>query len=136
MFLFNFYLQQKRAWKLYIFHKLMKIFIWICNVTNMWNDFFIFQHYSVVTDLFISLAKKYIIFWKYYVIIHRNNIFELTYYMIIIDAKRHSLELISVYFKKTKFTLLKSVYFHFKTPTKQMLVYNFAKILCNARARL
>ena len=30
---------------------------------------------------------------------------------------------ISVFFKKTKFTLLKFIYFHYKTPPKQILVF-------------
>ena len=32
--------------------------------------------------------------------------------------KRQSLVQINMFFKKTKFTLLKSIYFHIKTPTK------------------
>ena len=32
------------------------------------------------------------------------------------------------FFKKTKFTLLISIYFHFKTPTKQMLVFFRARL--------
>ena len=34
--------------------------------------------------------------------------------------KHHSMVKISMFFKKTKFTLLKSIYFQFKAPTKQM----------------
>ena len=37
-------------------------------------------------------------------------------------TKRHSLVQVSVFFKKTVFTLLKSIYFYFKAPTKEMLV--------------
>ena len=38
-------------------------------------------------------------------------------------TKRHSTVQGSVFFKKTIFTLLKSIYFYFKTPTKEMLVF-------------
>ena len=40
-----------------------------------------------------------------------------------ISTKGHSLVHISVYFKKTKFSLLKSVYFHYKVPTKQISIF-------------
>ena len=54
---------------------------------------------------------------------------------------RHSLVQISLFFKKTKFTHLKSIYFHFKKPS--ILVFfeqnwgkvSFGKILWNVRAR-
>ena len=36
--------------------------------------------------------------------------------------KRHSLVQISMFFKKTNFTLSKSIYFHFKMPPKSMVV--------------
>ena len=41
---------------------------------------------------------------------------------VIMNTKHHSLVQISVFFKKTKFKPLKSINFHFKTPTKQILV--------------
>ena len=58
--------------------------------------------------------------------------------------KCHSLVQISLFFKKTKLTLLKSIHLHFKTPTKQMLGIfkqnweksDLAKILSRMRARL
>lgn len=37
--------------------------------------------------------------------------------------KHHSLVQISLFFKKTKFALLKSNYFHFKTPNTQKSVF-------------
>ena len=40
-----------------------------------------------------------------------------------IDTKRHSLVQIFVVFKETKIILSKSIYFHFKTLTKQILVF-------------
>ena len=42
---------------------------------------------------------------------------------VIINTKRHNLAQISMFFKKAKLTLLKSIYFHFKTLNKQMLVF-------------
>ena len=38
------------------------------------------------------------------------------------NAKRHNLVQTSMFFKKTKFIPLKSINFHFKTPTKQVLI--------------
>ena len=40
----------------------------------------------------------------------------------IISKERQNLLQISVFFKKTKFARLKSIYFHFKTSIRQMLV--------------
>ena len=60
------------------------------------------------------------------------------------NTKHHMVQ-ISVFFKKTKFTALNSIYFYFKTLAKRMLVffekewrkaYNVGKIICNLRIRL
>ena len=40
----------------------------------------------------------------------------------IMNIKPRSLVQISVFFKKKNFSLIKSIYFHFKTQTKQILV--------------
>lgn len=37
--------------------------------------------------------------------------------------KRHRLVQINVFFKKTRFTLSKSIYFHFKKQANQMLAF-------------
>ena len=46
----------------------------------------------------------------------------------IMNIKRRSLVQVSVFFKKTEFSIIKSIYFHFETQTKQILVC-FKKIL-------
>ena len=45
--------------------------------------------------------------------------------------KRDSLIQISLFFKKTKFTLLESIYFRFKTPNIQNSVLFWTKLLKN-----
>ena len=42
--------------------------------------------------------------------------------------KHHNLVQTSTLFKKTKLSLLKSIDFHFKAPTKQMLVFVQARL--------
>ena len=54
---------------------------------------------------------------------NRNNVFKLTVFKVIINKERNRLMKISVLFKTRKFAPLKSIYFHFKTPTKQILVF-------------
>ena len=44
-------------------------------------------------------------------------------YIILKILLSHNKVQISVLFKKTEFTLSKSIYFHFKTPTKQEIVF-------------
>ena len=43
--------------------------------------------------------------------------------------KCHSREQINLFFKKTKFKHLKSIYFNFKTTIKQMLVFFQTKLV-------
>ena len=58
---------------------------------------------------------------------------------VIINTKRYSLVQTSLFFQKTKFKHLKSIYFYSKTPSKQMLAFfnkagekiNLAKILAS-----
>ena len=42
---------------------------------------------------------------------------------VIINVNRHNQVQIRLFFKKTRLTLLKYIYFHFKTATKQMIMF-------------
>ena len=45
--------------------------------------------------------------------------------------KRRSLVHIDLFFKKIKFAFIKSIYFHFKTPKKQILLFFQKKLRKN-----
>ena len=59
---------------------------------------------------------------------NRNNVFKLTVFKVIINKERNRLMKITVLFKTRKCTPLKSIYFHSKTPTKQILVFLQTKL--------
>ena len=43
--------------------------------------------------------------------------------LLFVNTKRHSMIEINLFFKKTKFAFLNSIYFHYKTPKKEVLIF-------------